>query len=50
MCECYSYHLILDETWLEDQTLQLGGVYTLIIQKNDEIVSKPNVFSYYLPY
>lgn len=49
VCECCSYHLLLDGTNLEDQKLQLGGVYTLIVQENNnEIVSKHNIFCYYL--
>jgi hypothetical protein len=51
---CCSYHVVLkltnsvapelNDTKLEDQKLQLGGVYTLIIQENDnEIVSKHEI-------
>jgi hypothetical protein len=44
MYVCCSYHVVLNDTKLEDQKLQLGGVYTLIIQENaNETVSKHEI-------
>lgn len=49
LCEYFSYHVSLagdNGTVFADQNLELGGVYTLIVQENNNgIVSKCNFSS-----
>lgn len=48
LCEYFSYHVSLagdNGTAFADQNLELGGVYTLIVQENKNgIVSKCNFY------